>query len=136
MAVFGKIKTGTMCYYKGFSVDSINTGGRYFVMPPNSFEIKSFDTIKDVKDYINDFSNSKNSKDMAKKQTIYVGKNKNGNRVVFVPTKKKSVKYTFYKSPQDGGKTHVKKTVRTVLKGSAIKNLFKGAKVEQLKRKK
>lgn len=68
-----------------------------------------------------------------KEQTIYVGKNKNGNRVVFVPTKKKSVKYVFYKV--DGGKTHVKKTVRTVLKGSALKNLFKGAKVEQLKRK-
>ena len=70
-----------------------------------------------------------------KKQTIYVGKNKKGNRVVFVPTKKKSVKYTFYKSPQDGGKTHVIKTVKTVLKGKSIKGLFKGAKTEQLKRK-
>ncbi len=70
---------------------------------------------------------------MAKKKTIYVGNSPKGNRVVFVPTKGKSVKYTFYKSAQDGGKTHCRKTVRTVLKGSAIKGLFKGASVVRLK---
>lgn len=127
------IKCGEMSYYKGFSVDSRNTGGTYYVRsfnPPTP--LKSFDSIREVKAYINGLNKNRI---MTRKKTIYVGKSKKGNKVVFVPTKKKSVKYTFYKSPKDDGKTHVIKTVRTVLKGNSIKGLFNGAKVERLKSK-
>ena len=132
------IKCGEMSYYKGFSVDSRNTGGTYYVRsfnPPTP--LKSFDSIREVKAYINGLNKNRI---MTSKNLIYVGKSNKGNRVVFKPSKNKSVKYTFYtvknKSKKSGKEVHALKVVKSVLKGSALKGLFKGAKRVNLPKRK